>query len=245
MHTADLARSGYVGAMRRIERGARFLGVIALLERLRGRSRLAHWMLTLFSIHDMEGLVALDVPWWSYDAIERVEAFLAERDGAARVFEYGAGAGTIWLARRAAHVTSIEHHAGWGYQVQGLVQRLDGLAPVDLRLVFPDSSLSEASEYIAGRTREEGNSFRGYARSIETDGESYDLIVIGGRARIGCLKHAVPRLAPGGMIVFRNTQRARYRSAIAATGLRIERYRGLSPSLPIAQETVLLISDPA
>ena len=46
------------------------------------------------------------------------------------------------------------------------------------------------------------------------------------------------------MIVFDNSHRARYRGAIADCGLEAERFRGLTPALPYADETTLLRAAP-
>jgi len=44
------------------------------------------------------------------------------------------------------------------------------------------------------------------------------------------------------MILFDNSQRARYRTAIAASGLKAQMYRGLTACLPYPDETTLLWS---
>ena len=41
--------------------------------------RLRHWAYSLTWAHDSLGIAALDVPWWTYDAIDAVEAWLAGR----------------------------------------------------------------------------------------------------------------------------------------------------------------------
>jgi hypothetical protein len=117
----------------------------------------------------------------------------------------------------------------------------DGLCPVDLHLVEGDATPADASFYASEKAGNAGATFRAYATRIEAEPEArYDLIVIDGRARGACLHHAVPRLAPGGMIVFDNSARTRYRRAIAASGLDAEILRGLTPSLPYPDETTLL-----
>src|SRR3546814_1018846 len=68
------------------------------------------WSASLFAIHDIERMIALGLPWWNVAATREVAEFLRARPKA-RVFEYGAGASTIWLARHAAGVVSVEHHA--------------------------------------------------------------------------------------------------------------------------------------
>ncbi|QQA42038.1 class I SAM-dependent methyltransferase [Pelagovum pacificum] len=239
MTTATFAKAGYI-RLARIYGGLTDLtGIADWLDRKREQSRIAHWARSLAAIHDIDGLVALDVPWWSYKAIDEVDAFLAARPGA-RVFEYGSGASTVWLARRAGSVTSVEHHAGWHGLVSGRLSGVDGLAPVELRLVEPDAEASVDPIYISEKSGEAGTSFEAYASAIGADGQTYDVIVIDGRARAACLRHAADHLAPGGMIVFDNTGRARYRRAIAASGLASRVLRGLTPSLPYPDETTLL-----
>ena len=67
---------------------------------------------TLPALWNVRAMVALDVPWWTWDAIVEVEDFLAARPSA-RAFEWGSGASTCWLARRSASVVSVEHHVSF------------------------------------------------------------------------------------------------------------------------------------
>ena len=96
-------------------RAARTISVKSgLLDRLdrsyqaKPRGALAHWR-TLYAIHDVDDLVDLDIPWWTYGAIDAVEKHLNSLGGRARVFEFGSGASTVWLGRRSAEVFSVEH----------------------------------------------------------------------------------------------------------------------------------------
>ena len=239
MTTVTLAKGGYLKLARGYGSVSRATGLAPWLDARRGRSRLAHWLRSLSAIHDLDELVRLDVPWWTYGAIEKVEAFLAERPGA-RVFEFGSGASTVWLAKRAGSVRSVEHHAGWFERVEGFLAETNGLAPVELMLVEPDAANADDPIYVSQKRGEAGHVFRSYASSIERTRELYDLIVVDGRARAACLRHALDRLAPGGLVVFDNTGRRRYRDAIAASAVEAERIRGLAPALPYPDETTLL-----
>ena len=64
---------------------------------------------TLFSIYDIEDLVYLDLPWWTYKSKNYIESFLKNLDGNAVVFEYGPGASTIWLSKRCKNIYYVEH----------------------------------------------------------------------------------------------------------------------------------------
>ena len=62
--------------------------------------RWKHWAFSLTRAHDSLAIAELDVPWWTYDAIDTVEKWIADHPEPVRVFEWGSGASTLWLARR-------------------------------------------------------------------------------------------------------------------------------------------------
>lgn len=223
-------RSVYVAAFRAARPVAQATGVLALLER--SASRPARWLRSLFAIYDLDDLVALDLPWWTFSAIDAVETHLATRPQA-RVFEWGSGASTVWLSRRAAHVTSVEHDLDWAVRVLG---QLEGQDHVRLSTVpaAPDGQVGSAKSGF------EGQFFDAYVQAIHKADGPFDLIVIDGRAREACLTEAMKHLAPGGLILIDDFKRARYRAAAAATGLRAAHLDGLAVCLPLPDSTALL-----
>ncbi|MEM9708599.1 MAG: class I SAM-dependent methyltransferase [Pseudomonadota bacterium] len=227
--------------MRGLAWGAERSGFADWLIRRHDRGRVYHWASSLLAIHDIDRLMALDVPWWTYDAIAEVDVFLDGRS--ARVFEYGSGASTIWSARRAGTVISVEHDTDWHGLVTQRIAAQDGLCPVDLRLIPATNGLeSPPSEpiYMSQKPGSHGLALESYASEIERADGPFDMIVIDGRVRQACLRHAIPCLAPDGLIVFDNSRRARYRAAISKSGLKSRRFSGLTPSLPYPDETTLL-----
>src|SRR5688572_30062529 len=107
----------YVRLVRATTLVLRGVGALALLDRLAGRSRLGCWARSLLAIYDVDDLMALDVPWWTFHSAEVVEAHLASRPHA-WVFEWGSGASTRWLSARAAQVVAVEHDASWAAVVK-------------------------------------------------------------------------------------------------------------------------------
>ncbi len=200
--------------------------------------RAKHWMYSLTRAYDSLAIAELDVPWWTYRAVDVVEAYLsglAARPEPVRVFEYGSGASTLWLAKRAGEVHSVEHHRGFG---EHLRPSLAPLANVDFRIVEPTPSDAP----VVGSRKEGagGLDFAGYVASIDDVGGEFSLIVIDGRAREACLERARHRLEPGGVIVFDNTRRRRYREAIQRSGMVERRLTGLTPTLPYPDQTSIL-----
>lgn len=229
-----LLKRAYVKGVRALRPAVAKLGLLATLERRAHDSQLALWLRSLFAIYDIEDMAALDLPWWTLAAVKETDEFL-KRNGSARVFEYGSGASTIWLARRAESVISIEHDLPWHEVVSA---HLVPFSSAKLRLIGADAE--PVAGYVSEKRGWEGRSFQRYVSAIEEETGQFDLIVIDGRARAACLAHAVKRLAPGGMILFDNSQRERYRIAIQASGLLVKRFRGAAACLPYPDETTLL-----
>ena len=78
-----------------------------------------------------------------------------------------------------------------------------------------------------------GLDFAAYVHAIDDAGGPFDLIVIDGRAREACLRAAIPHLADNGLIVFDNTRRKRYREAIAAAPVSVQRTDRADPDAPL------------
>ena len=107
-----MLKRAYVTAVRGCRAVSEKTGLLSSLEKPSAENRSARWLRSLFAIYDIEDMAALDLPWWTFAAIEETDKFLKSRQDA-KVFEYGSGASTIWLARRAAIVVSIEQDEGW------------------------------------------------------------------------------------------------------------------------------------
>lgn len=198
-------------------------------------SRWRHWAHSLTRVHDSLAMARLDVPWWTYDAIEAIDAWLTRRTEPVRAFEYGSGASTLWLARRCAEVVSVEHHRGFGEMMRAEVAPLD-----HVRLTVVEPVPSATPRVPSAKEDHEGLDFADYVGSIDTVPGEFDLVVVDGRAREACLMAAEERLAPDGIIVFDNSRRRRYRVAIAASGLDEVIYKGLTPTLPYPEQTSVL-----
>lgn len=234
MSAGTAVRNGYVRAARATAAVAEKSGVAGWL--LRRRHPFPRHLGSLFAIYDVERMIPLDVPWWTYDAARDVEEWLAARDGNARVFEYGSGASTLWLARRAGEVCSVEHDAEFVDVLRPIVAPLDN---VHLRCVEATPRRPDSTA-VSDRRGHQDLDFEDYVRSIGEAGGVFDLVVIDGRARSACLEAAVPYLADGGVIVFDNAGRPGYQAALEHCGLSVDRKRGWAPSLPYREVTALL-----
>lgn len=231
------AKSTYVQVARSARSGLTAVGLLPAMDRWAQRSRGGTWARSLLSIYDVPELAALDVPWWTFESSAIVDAFLRGRRDA-RVFEWGSGASTIWLARRSASVTAVEHDLEWGETVRGL---LPPDAAVDLRLIKATPAVGAPGEARSSKPGAQELNFREYVDAIDSVGGEFDLIIVDGRARESCIVAAMPHLASDGLLVVDNVERRRYREAIGQlSGVDVQWTRGLTPGLPYPTRTAVL-----
>ncbi len=127
-----------------------------------------------------------DEPWWVDKAIARVEQFLLSSPRS-RVFEWGSGGSTVWLAKRCELLLSVEHTKAWADTTQSHVVGYTHALLLEI-LLGPD-----------------------YPRAITGyPSRSFDLICVDGRMRNECVQEAIPQLRHGGMLLLDNSERDRY-----------------------------------
>jgi predicted O-methyltransferase YrrM len=231
----SLAKQAYANTAKAVGRGMVRTGIAAETAPP-VEKRWAHWRHSLTKVYDSLAMAKMDVPWWTYDAIEAVDSWLARRERPIRVFEYGSGASTIWLSRRAEEIHTVEHHRGFG---EMMAAEFASLPQVSLRIIEPVPS--DTPRVGSQKEGHAGLDFADYVDSIDAVEGEFDLIVVDGRVREACLVKAVERLKEDGLIVFDNSRRKRYQAAIQASGLREERLKGLTPTLPYPEQTSLLL----
>jgi FkbM family methyltransferase len=174
------------------------------------------WLLSVYLGPD-----SLARPWIAYPAADFLETLLSSHS---RVFEYGAGGSTLYFAKRVAELVTVEHDRRWLERISARMRRraktlwrahlaepvaanFRGFPPTD-----PESYASTAPEY-------EGMSFENYATAIEQYPDNhFDVVLIDGRARPSCFKHAIAKVKFGGHIVLDNAERKAYAWVEEAAG---------------------------
>jgi hypothetical protein len=144
------------------------------------------------------------LPWATLPYID----FIAPRLRADwQVFEYGAGASTLFYAARVRAVLAVEHD-------EAFAVRLQPRLPANARLLVRALG-SEA-----------------YAGAITECVPPAELVSVDGRDRVRCVTAALGRLAPGGVLVLDDSERPEYapaRAALGAAGFRSVEFWGLAP----------------
>lgn len=167
----------------------------------------------------LQGSSPLDdgVPWITFPAIRLLQRTL--RPGM-RVFEYGSGGSTLCFARRGATVISIEHNPEWyGRVVSRLEQEHQHNASVTLVEPVPTTHTSDADPadpevYISSAPEYHHYDFKNYVTTIDAyPDDHFDLILIDGRARPACIRHARSKVRIGGHVVLDNSDLPHYSPA--------------------------------
>jgi hypothetical protein len=153
-------------------------------------------------------------PWISYDAQQAIADRLTPES---RVLEFGSGMSTLWFARRAGRVVSLEDNRNWFELVE---RRLPGNV-----------------EYRLAETREEYLSF---------PEQPYDLVMVDGEHwRKECAMAALPFLAPGGTIYLDNSDHETEAAEVVlgyalANGCEVRRFTDFAPTQLFAQEGLMV-----
>jgi len=173
------------------------------------------WFRSLLPGHSpvLDGL-----PWMNFRAIRWLKSYLKPDMGA---FEYGAGGSTIFVARRVKSLVSIEHDPDW-YELVSRALRERGISNCDLRLVPAEPRPSTKSvgygptSYTSRNPSAEGYSFEAYVRTIDAwPDRSLDFVIVDGYARFSSVARAIPKVKPGGYLLFDDADLRKYREAVA------------------------------
>lgn len=130
-------------------------------------------------------------PLWTDKAVSEIKKILKS---GFKVFEWGSGASTIWLAKQVLQLVSIEHDPTW-YKL--VTDALVGakLSNVTLKLLDRDSGA--------------------YVESIREHPDGFfDFVFIDGRQRVACIEEALSKIRVAGFLLVDDSQRDRYQKGI-------------------------------
>jgi predicted O-methyltransferase YrrM len=128
------------------------------------------------------------MPWLTDGAIRELTQFIEARratEDRVSVLEFGSGGSTIWFAERTHRVVSFEDNKQWFREVRSRLRKKN-ISHVDLRLA--------PLPYFSGIGA--------------LDDGSFDIVLVDGRDRVECVRQSRSKLAPGGLFVVDNMERA-------------------------------------
>ena len=176
------------------------------------------------------------IPWVTYGALGQLESMVTPT---MRVFEFGAGGSTVFFARRAAQVVSVEHDASWQRLVQ---EELADRSNVEYILAEPEALVPGDAPVALSRNYPDHH-FASYTHSIDRfDDESFDMVLVDGRARVASAQHSYAKVRPGGWLVLDNSERPDYEQIftdLAGRGWRHKNYFGIGPYENLLWQTTI------
>lgn len=156
----------------------------------------------------------LDVklPWINYRGIAFLNKTVTEK---MNVFEYGSGGSTKYWIEKGANVYSVEHDREWYDLVLKSFadNKVSSTHQIFLKepeqLDLQEYDISNPDHYVSSGKKK----YKNYATAIDQfDNCFFDIVLVDGRARPSCVKHAVPKIRKGGYLVLDNSDREYYTS---------------------------------
>ncbi len=152
-----------------------------------------------------------EVPWLTYEAIDFLNRFVNK---SMRVFEFGGGGSSVYFANHAGLVVTVEHDTNWFRDMSAAIHK-KGITNWNGNLVTAEEggtgAIGDPDAYVSDDENFKGKNFKKYASFIDQfENESFDIIIVDGRARPSCTKHALPKLKKGGWLIIDNSDRDYY-----------------------------------
>ncbi len=169
------------------------LRTAAIPREIRGRT-IRHWTPRYIQARARQVLYQRanpDAPWLTPEASRLLDLMLRPSDIGA---EFGSGRSTLWLARRCAHLISIEHDQAWHATVLGALA-LEGITHVDYQCYPPDEP----------ETNGDRSAYAQAAQFLPAEG--IDFALIDGIYRDYATLFLLPKIRLGGILVIDNVNR--------------------------------------
>ncbi len=123
-----------------------------------------------------------ELPWISYDAIAVIKNHLTKKS---KVLEFGSGMSTLWYAKQAGEVFSVDDDTVW-YGMMSKRFQAKGISNVHYQLS------TDPAEYAS------------FGRQWKTN---FDLIMVDGFVRPDCIENSLSLLASKGIIYLDNSDK--------------------------------------
>jgi hypothetical protein len=178
-------------------------------------SDLGSWLMTTFLRRD---LIGWKLPWITYPSIKWLRTRVQPGE---RVFEWGSGGSTLFFLDQGLEIISVEHDLNWHLKVKSVIEKNHAakVNMVNLSHIAPqaaaqgsegDGPAPDVDDPLTAAPQK-GELFYEYTQSIQQyPDQSFDYILVDGRARVGCLKMCLKKIKVGGAVILDNSERAHY-----------------------------------
>jgi len=155
-------------------------------------------------------------PWLAFSAIRFLQKIVTKN---MTVYEWGSGGSTLFWSKHVAKVISVEHDPNWFYKLK---EKLASKTNITYKLIEPSTDNSYNASLVADPNASfskdpdfAGYNFTNYVSDIDQyPDESFDIVVVDGRARPACVFRAIKKIKKGGYLLLDNSEREHYQQAI-------------------------------
>jgi len=152
-----------------------------------------------------------EVPWMTYPAIEFLQKNLKKTD---LVFEFGAGASTLFFAKKVKKVVTLETNSKW---LEAVKQKLTERDVKNVELILMADGLTNEL-------------YENFAKNRE---EKFDYVVVDSLKRFECSKASIGALKQGGTVLLDDSERKNYQKIFkffAEEKFTEENFWGIAPA---------------
>ncbi len=132
------------------------------------------------------------VPWLTEGAIAFLEEFIEDHPEA-NILEFGSGASTVWLSKKNVNLYSVEHNPKWYGKITSVLKNDPDCRPIHY-------FLRQRPYYTIARSFPDNY---------------FDLIIVDGRNRKGCIFFSLSKLKRNGVLMLDNAERRYYSSVFS------------------------------
>lgn len=154
----------------------------------------------------------IEVPWVNFETKEWLDRWVNKE---MVIFEYGSGGSTFYFLKKAKKIVSVEHDKSW---YQKVVAKLNNqkIKNFEFYCLPPEDVLDGDNKlYLSSDENYKNKSFKKYAEKInEYPDNFFDLIIVDGRARNGCMINVLPKIKNNGYVLLDNSERKEYAPGI-------------------------------
>ncbi|MDD4902660.1 MAG: hypothetical protein PHE24_06015 [Patescibacteria group bacterium] len=166
------------------------------------------------------------MPWLNFATKEWLDKNLSKE---MIIFEYGCGGSTLYFSARVKKIISVEHDRTW-YEVVKEKLIKNKINNCELSCCPPEEARAGVNKlYLSSDENFSNKSFQKYIEKInDYPDDSFDLIIVDGRARNGCISNLLPKIKNNGYVLLDNSERMEYEFGAGLLG-RFEVKKFFSP----------------
>jgi hypothetical protein len=166
------------------------------------------------SLIEKKSALDYELPWINLPAIYYLKKHLKKNS---KIAEFGAGGSTLFFIADSTLLVTFEHDKKWFKKINDVILKKKLTKKWRPYLIEPEFRKTKIHDFSNPESYQSSDtkklSFKKYASKIEDyPAGFFDAVLVDGRARPSCVKHAAAKIRVGGILILDNTERDYYTS---------------------------------